>query len=188
MTPRSKRFARPFLGLLLAVPVLASTACEGFEPTRLPVGDTVSLYSLARPEYIGRHSAFDFATPRAVVVEQPKSSFSDFDVAFSEADGEFVALPAGVFETFSIEPGIAVDSSGALFETLERAPSDGYVTDRPVPLEEDRLYIVRTRQQGICSQYAKFEVLELDPEGVIEFRFLRNNLCNDRSLADNEDE
>ncbi len=183
MRPTSKSLAGPLIGLLILVSILPSAGCDSVEPTMFPVGDTVVLYSLARAEYIGHASAFDFRTPQAVVVERPKGAdFADFDVAFSEVDGDFVLLPAGLFESFGTEPGIAVDESGVLFEELSRAPSEGYITDAAVPLREGPVYVIRTRSRNACSQYAKMEVLELDPDGILEFRFLRNNLCNDRAL------
>lgn len=187
MRPLPKTVSRPLFGLLILVSILPFTACETFEPTMFPVGDTVVVYSLARVEYIGFPSAFDFRTPQAVVLERPRTqgqAFADFDVAFSELDGGFVLLPAGMFESFGIEPGIAVDSSGVSYEQLTTAPESGFVTDAAVDLREGPVYVVRTRSQNACSQYAKMEVLELDPDGTIEFRFLRNNLCNDRTLTD----
>lgn len=186
MKPRFKTVPGPLFGLLILALVLPSTACETFEPTMFPVGDTVELYSLARPEYIGQRSGFDFIVPRSVVVEEPKGQqFADFDIAFSELEDEFVLLPAGLFESFDIDPGIAVDTSGVSFEELTRAPSSGYATEEAVPIRPGPIYVVRTRQdRGSCSRYAKVEVLELDPEGILEFRFLRNNLCNDRTLTD----
>lgn len=190
MKPRFKTASGPLLGLLILVSTLPTTACETFEPTMFPVGDTIVLYSLARPEFIGRRSGFDFITPQAVVLEEPKGQrLAEFDVAFSELEGKFVLLPAGLFETFDIDPAIAVDSTGVTFEELTRAPSKGYVTDEAVPLRTGRIYIVRTRQdRGSCSRFAKVEVLDLDPEGILEFRFLRNNLCNDRTLTDVDEE
>ena len=164
-------------------------ACDQFELNWVPVEDTVSLYSLARPEYIDMPSAFDFYSRRVIVVEQPfPGEPMIFDVAFSELDGEFVFLPAGIFATFAISPGIAVDSSGTPFDELVEAPAGGYVTDAPVPVRTDVVYTVRTRRAGAgCSRYGKFEVLELDSEGLVEFRQVRNNLCNDRELIPPED-
>lgn len=186
MTPYSKTVSGPRLAALALAVILPLAGCDSFEPTRFPMGDTVVLYSLARAEHIGEVSAYDFIAPTAVVVERPKppESFTDFDLAFSELDGEFVMLPAGLFESFGIEPGLAVDSSGATFEDVDRAPSSGYVTDAAVPLREGPIYIVRTRARNACSRYGKFEVLDLDDAGILEFRFLRNNLCNDRTLTD----
>lgn len=177
--------AGPVFGLLfLAVSVPLTTGCETFDLEWLPIEDTVSLYSLARPEYIDRPSAYDFYSRRVVVVEQPfPGDPAVYDVVFSEIDGAFVLLPAGIFATFSIRPGIAVDSSGTPFEELAEAPSDGYVTDAAVPVRTDVVYMVRTRtDRSGCSRYGKFEVLDIDPQGLLEFRQVRNNLCNDREL------
>jgi hypothetical protein len=181
---RHSLLAGPGLGLLLLASLLPQMACEGYEPPRFPVGDTVELYSLARPEYVGLRSGFDFISPQAVVIEQPKiGDYRAFDMAFSELDGDFVLLPAGLFETFDIQPGI-VELTGTTFDALEEAPGDGYETEEAVRIREDGLYVVRSRASGACSRYAKMEVLALDPDGILEFRFLRNNLCNDRTLTD----
>ncbi|NIP81746.1 MAG: hypothetical protein GWM90_22025 [Gemmatimonadetes bacterium] len=104
-------------------------------------------------------------------------------MAFSEIDGGFVFLPAGLFDTFDIRPGIVRAESGVTFDGFEQAPREGYVIDAPVPLEVGGVYAVRSRSDARrCVRYGKFEVLDLDPEGLLEFRFLRNNLCNDRRL------
>ncbi len=177
----------PLFGLLILVATLPISGCDPVEPIpRLPISDSVTLYSLARAEYLGEYSGYDFARPLPVLIELPRSGGSqDFDVAFSEDEGEFVLLPAGIFETFQIKPGIKRDSSGVTFDELSRAPKDGFITDAPVPLEVGGIYIVRTRRSPTgCTQYAKLEVLELDPAGILEFFFMRNNRCNDRDLTD----
>lgn len=157
--------------------------------------DTVDLYSLARTEFIGEPAAYDFVPPfgglrgRAVIVERQKpGSPFDFDVAVTEDDpGSFLLLPAGVFTGFQITPGIFVDSANT-FETVERAPREGYTIDEPVPAETGLLYVVRTRSvQGGCLHYAKMEVLELSPDGIATIRALTNPNCNDRALRPNAD-
>lgn len=190
MTHRFLTVSGPLLGLLILVSALPFAGCDAFEPPRFPVGDTVALFSLARADYIGEQSGFDFITPRAVVVERPRGpqeEQSDFDVAFSELDGQFVLLPGGLFESYTIEPGLVEAESGVSFENVEEAPSEGFVTDEPVVLREGSVLIIRTRQQGTCARYAKVEILDLDPTGVLEFRYLRNNLCNDRTLTELDD-
>ena len=182
--------AGPVLGLIvLAVFVPLSWGCEGFELNWTSVEDTVLLYSLARPEYLDRPSAFDFRGRQRVVVDRPDlGNPQNFDAAFSEIDGEPVLLPAGVFATLNDEPGIAIDSSGTSFDELARAPSDGYVTDAPVPLRTGVVYAIRTRSDGRgCSRYAKLEALDIGADGTLEFRQIRNNLCNDRELIPTDD-
>jgi hypothetical protein len=176
---------RPLAGLLVLAALTAAAACDTFEPTWFGIADRPVLYSLARAEYIGMVSAYDFINQRPVIVELPKAQDPyDFDIAVTEIDGEFHALPAGLFEGFPIRPGIAVDSSGITFDAMERAPRDGYVTDRPIPLREGWVYAVQTRRdfRG-CNMYGKFEVVDLDPAGIVELRALRNPLCNDRNLV-----
>lgn len=187
MTQPMKTVSRPLSGLIMLVFLLPFAGCDSFEPPMFPVGDTVVLHSLARAEFIGEWSAFDFIAPRPVVVERPKGpgeEQSNFDVAFSEVDGAFVLIPAGLFESYSVTPGIARAEGGRSFEAVDQAPREGFVTDAPVPIEEGPIYIVRTREQGACVRYAKLEVLDLDAAGILEFRFLRNNLCNDRTLTE----
>jgi hypothetical protein len=176
---------RPLAGLTILAAMTTVTACDTFEPTWFAVPDTPVLYSLARTEFIGLPSAYDFIAQRPVVVERPKNQDPyDFDIAVTEIDGEFHVLPAGMFEGFPIQPGIAVDSSGIEFDDMERAPRDGYVTDRPVPLREGWIYAVQTRRdfRG-CNMYGKFAVMDLDAAGIVELRAIRNPLCNDRNLV-----
>jgi hypothetical protein len=176
----------PLAGLLLMAATVSIVACDSFEPNWFDFAEDVELHSLARSEFVGRASAYDFVNRRPVIVEAPKAHDPyDFDIAISESSpGDFVALPAGMFEGFPIEPGIAVDSSGTTFEQLRQAPRDGYVTDEAVPLRVGWVYAVRTRRdfRG-CTMYAKFDVLALDPDGVVEIRVIRNPLCNDRNLV-----
>lgn len=173
------------MGLLLLLGIGPLVACDAFEPTWFAVQDHVALYSLARVDFIGRESAYDFIAQRPVVVELAKTQDPfDFDVAITEIDGVFQALPAGVFDGFPIRPGIAVDSSGITFEDMVQAPRDGYVTDAPVTLRTDWVYAVQTRRdfRG-CNMYGKFTVTSIDPEGIVVIRTLRNPLCNDRNLV-----
>jgi hypothetical protein len=176
---------RRLTGLLLLVGLTPLVGCDTFEPTWLDLEDTVELHSLARPEFIGRPSAYDFIQQRPVVVEQPKGQNPyDFDMAVTEIDGVFHALPAGMFEGFPIEPGILVDDSGLAFEDVREAPRDGYTTDAPVPLHAGSIYIVQVRRdQAGCQRYGKFEVMEVGTEGTVEIRTIRNPLCNDRNLV-----
>lgn len=184
MKRRFLTIAGPVLGLVILITIApVGPGCSGFELTWTPVEDTATLYSLARPDFADQPSAFDFYNRALVVVERPQPGDPlIFDVVLSQEDGELVLLPAGVFETFTIHPGIAIDSSGTPFDELAKAPRDGYVTDAPVPVRTDVVYAVKTRQISGCNRYGKFEILDADPQGVITFRQVRNNLCNDREL------
>ena len=191
-----RRLARPLGGLLLVLAMVPFGGCEAYDPSWLVQVDSAALYSLARTEYIGRAGGYDFARSRtqgggAVVVERadPANQF-EFDFAVTEVGGEFVALPAGLFEGHDIQPGIKRDSTGVAFDEWELAPRDGYITDEPVPLETGALYAVRSRRNVFdgCTHYGKFEVLELDPDGVVRIQAVRNHLCNDRELIPPDDD
>lgn len=191
MKPRFSTVSSPLFGLLILVTLAPlSGGCETFDLNWTPIEDTVSLYSLSRPEFVDLPGAFDFYGRRAVVVEAPKlGEAADFDMAISEVNGEFVLLPAALFATFDIDPGIAIDSSGTPFDDLAEAPREGYITDEVVPVRTDVVYTVRTRRdRGGCSRYGKFEILEVDPDGMVTFRQIRNRLCNDRELIPPDDE
>ncbi len=185
MRRRFSTIAGLVLGLLiLATLVPLSTACEGYQYNWIAIEDSVTLYSLARPEYAAQPGAFDFYNRATVVVEDTyRGQPYIFDMAVSEQNGEMVLLPAGMFATFSIEPGIAMDSSGTSFEDVVKAPRDGYTTDAPVPVRTDVIYLIKTRTDGSgCTRYGKFEILDADPQGVLTFHQIRNSLCNDRDL------
>jgi hypothetical protein len=189
MKPRFSTIVGPVLGLLLAATV-PLTGCEGFQFQWVAIEDSVTLYSLARTEYMAQPGAYDFYSRTPVVVEETYRGDPEiFDMALSEQAGELVLLPAGLFATLDINPGIAMDSSGTTFEELAKAPRDGYVTDSPVPVRTDVIYTVRTRtDRSGCSRYGKFQILEADPQGVLTFRQIRNNLCNDRELIPPEED
>lgn len=188
MKPRFQTVSGPVLGLLALLLILPSAGCDPVDPEMFPEGDTLVLYSLARAEYIGELSAIDvYLSVRPVVVAQAgPTSDPTFDFAFSEVDGEFVFLPVGVFEGYGADAGI--QQVTGMFETLDRAPGDEYITDEAVPLVEDGLYVLRSRSVSSCRRYAKVEVLDLDPDGLLELRYLWSNLCNDRSLPISDDE
>jgi hypothetical protein len=176
---------RPAMALVLLLGGTSFLACDTFRPEWFAFEDHVALYSLARAEFIGREAAYDFISQRPVVVEGPKMQDPfDFDMAVTEIDGAFYALPAGLFEGFPIRPGIAVDSSGIEFADMTQAPRDGYVTDELILLRHGWVYAVRTRLdfRG-CHMYGKFEVVALDDSGIAQIRAMRNPQCNDRNLV-----
>lgn len=189
MKPRiASRIARP-LGLLALTSTLVLSGCDdGFGPQiwgNFP--DTVTLFSLARPEHVDRPSAYNMTGRSGVVVDRPKLNPADFDFAVSEnGEGEFLLLPAGVFAEFDVSPGILKDTTAATFDELARAPRNGYSVEEPVVADSNRVYVVRSRQaRNGCFFYGKIEVLELDPTGSVTIRALTNPNCSDRSLVPN---
>lgn len=185
--PDAPSATRSITFLALALTLVLGGCDDGFEPLvwgNFP--DTVALFSLARPEYVDRPSAYDMAAEVAVVVEQQRANPATFDVAVTEDDeGTFQLLPAGLFADFDIRPGIFHHPS-ATFESLMRAPREGFEFEQPVRADTTGVYVIRSRQApNGCFYYGKLEVLELDPAGIMTIRALRNPNCSDRSLVPN---
>ena len=182
----TRRFS--LLCLLLALPL---AACDDeFGPqdwSAFADPDTTVLYSLSRPEHLGRASAYDFATspgvPRAV-----ESAFTpgQWDFALVDQNGALTFAPAGSFQGMTSRAAIATITDVPLLE-IGRAPRDDDFVREPVTLETGVVYVVRSRAvsgfYGTCVYYGKFEVLELnEAEGWMRFRYVLNPNCNDRDL------
>lgn len=151
------------------------------------VPDTVTLYSLSRPEHFGLPAAFDFSSlggsTRAVVVEAPTST-GQWDIAVVDGTAELELAPAGIFDGITATPAI-VPITGQTFEELAKAPSDEklYNDAAAVSAAPGLLYVIRSRQVSRCIYYAKLETLSQDlVAGTLTFRYMANVNCNDRSL------
>ena len=152
--------------------------------------DTVTLYTVDRPEYQGLPSAYDILNQRTVRVEDPSAS-GNWDIAVSGSVDEPLALtPLGAFFDVVSNAGIA-PIENRTFEELASAPSDSaaYAVDRAVPLAADGLYVIRSRQSGGCMKFAKLEPLGIDQAaGVLTFHVIVNPSCNDSALIPPEDD
>jgi len=149
--------------------------------------DTVSLFSLARPE-LNLLSGFDFISRVPVRIESPNAT-GQWDMVLDTQDGGLVLLPPGAVGVPGSKARI-IPMGAVAFEDVRRAPSDTtlYVGDEAVPVQVGHVYVVRTREQaGIygqtCVYYGKFEPLEQDPvEGTLSFVFDVSPVCNSRKL------
>lgn len=187
----SRRRARPIWAWsLVAVPILASAlACEDdlYKIKWEENPDTAYLYSLARPE-LNLLSAFDFISRIPVRIESPNAT-GQWDMVLDTDDGALVLLLPGAVGIAGTKAGIA-PMEALSFEEVRTAPSDTarYYTDRPVPVELGKVYVIRTRQQSgyygqRCVYYGKFQPLEQDPvAGTLSFMFDVSPVCNDRKL------
>ena len=148
--------------------------------------DTVRLYALSRPEP-NLVSGFDFYLRRPVRIEAPTTG-DDWDLAVDTRDGQLVWLPQTAL-------GIPSDAALAILEdetflSAIEAPEDTtlYVSDEPVPIFTDRIYVIRTRRHPgtfgtICNYYGKIEALSTDvAAGTVSFQFDVSRICNSRDL------
>jgi hypothetical protein len=113
--------------------------------------------------------------------------FVDFDFAYNvETGGAHVFLPRaalGIDTANAAKPGFQIRNES--FEAITIAPSDGYITDVPVPIAVGQRYVVRSRvtcQIGV-PKYAKLEILSFtEATRIVSFRILANDNCGFKSL------
>ena len=83
----------------------------------------------------------------------------------------------------AVKPGFQIRTES--FEAITLAPSNGYITDVPVPIALGQRYVVRSRvtcQIGV-PKYAKMEILSFNEQTrIVSFRILTNDNCGFRSL------
>jgi hypothetical protein len=131
------------------------------------------------------------ATPSGYAIEGARTIRTDisdqFDFAYNvEADGSHVFLPRavlGIDPTNPVNPGFQARTES--FEAITSAPSNGYITDRPVPIAVGERYIVRSRVT--CSvgvpKYAKAEIVSFDDVArTVTFRVLGDDNCGFKGL------
>src|SRR5688500_17307278 len=167
---------------------LLLVACEDeFKQEWTATPDTVELFSLSRPELIGRPSAFDFV-PQPLfgipaAVENP-SATGRWDVEVVDQGSPLAFLPAGGFAGLNSRAAIAEISGATTLEELREAPGDtAQFKTTVVAAQVGKIYVVRTRREdcGFGStgvRYAKLEVLEVNaPAGTLRFRTIINPYC-----------
>jgi len=150
--------------------------------------DTVTLFSLARPE-LNLPSGFNFSTRQRIRVEAPASA-GLWDIAVDTRAGAIVLLPPRALGVFTAGARIAV-LEGETFGEVVEAPLDtaSYTSTQPVQVQYGNIYVVRTNQRvGVfgaqCVYYAKLEPLAIDVGGgTLTFVFDANPVCNDPRLV-----
>lgn len=183
---------RFLLAASVGLSTLALGACgdDPFEVRWASDIDTVTLYSLARPE-LGLASAFDFANLRLQVVENIGATGS-WDLAVDDDGTRALFVPPGALGIAS-RAGIA-PIAGVSFDDVTEAPADTalYVRDQAVPVQVGRTYALRTRElrgffSQLCVYYAKIQPTAVDLDaGTVEFFYEASPACNDRNLVPNE--
>lgn len=174
------------LVIVAGAALLAACDDDPFNISWVENPDTVELYVLSRPE-TNLLSAFDFFSRIPKRLEAPTTG-DLWDLAVDYRDGRFVWLPPGAM---GIESDAAVATLGGhSWLTAREAPADTalYVSDEPIPIDFDPIYVIRTRLHqgawGVCNYYGKIEVLATDSIiGTVRFQFDVNRICNSRDLV-----
>jgi hypothetical protein len=172
--------------LPFAILLFAATACS--DSNGLP---DASLTNVERTETLYALVGTPVSTPSGYALEgsrRVRTDLSvDFDFAFNlEAEGRPVLLPRaalGIDPTATVNPGFLARSE--TFEAIKVAPSNGYVTDRAIPIVAGERYVVRSRVT--CSigvpKYAKVEVLSVDDAArTVTFRIITDDNCGFKGL------
>jgi hypothetical protein len=171
--------------LPLGLAILVAAACsdnDGLPDATLNnIERTDTLYALVGTPII---------TPSAYALEgnrRVRTDISiDFDFAYNmETDGRHVFIPAEVLgvSQSSVDPGFQARTEP--FEGIREAPSNGYITDRVVPIAVGERYVVRSRITCAIGvpKYAKMEIVALDAVArTVVFRILTNDNCGFKGL------
>lgn len=176
-------------GVLLVLIVASACDEDPFALTWENRTDTTTVYSMARPE-THLPTAFNFVGRRPVRIDAPTAA-GRWDWTLDTQEGELVLLPPRAIGLESTAGIIALP--GEEFDDVAEAPQDStvYVRDLPVPVEMGTVYVVRTHQETNsfgqrCIYYGKMEPIAQDTvEGILEFIFDANPICNERALIAN---
>lgn len=181
-------------GLIVPLLPLLAGCDDDFVREWSAVPDTVLLYSLSRPEYIGRESAFNFiiGVPPFIpeVVVEDLNNTGNWDLALIDQGNDLALVPASAFVGLASRAGIADIGPGVL-EDIRTAPGDtAQFKTTAVPIRLGTIYVVRSRRAqcpgGFGASgvfYSKMEALEIDKAaGTLLFRRISNPYCNDRAL------
>lgn len=111
---------------------------------------------------------------------------ADFDFAFNiQTDGQQVFLPRAELGLPSTTANPGLQRRNESFDDIERAESNGYVTDDPVPFSVGDRFMVRSRV--VCGSlgvplYAKIEVLGVE-DRLVHLKTLANVNCGYKDLT-----
>lgn len=183
---RRSRFA---MMVILSSFALASCEDDWGPQFWVEVEDTVVLYSMAREEFGGLPSAYDFLN--RVPVRLELVGYGGWDMALGEDSSGLLLVPPGAFPAFTSMAGIAELDNRDFYEVDEAPRSgDAYEQESGVPIRENVIYIVRSREYGhACLSYTKMEIIDVDvTAGTLRFRYINNPHCGDRALVPPESE
>jgi hypothetical protein len=172
--------------LFFALLLLAATACS--DTTGLP---DANLTNAERTDTLYALIGTPVSTPSGYALEGSRRVRTDlsvnFDFAYNvQSDGSHVFLPRaalGIDPTATVNPGFLARTE--TFEAIKVAPSNGYVTDRAIPIALGDRFVVRSRitcDIGV-PKYAKLEVVTIDDAAkLVAFRVLTDDNCGFKGL------
>jgi hypothetical protein len=172
--------------VLLLLPWAAVLACSDSnslaDPTEENAVEENTIGSLTDTP-IATASAFSL-TAGPVRIDQTVDFDFAFDIEGDAASGHAVLLPRaalGITSTTSADPGL--QESDETFDSLDVAPSNGYITDAKVPIAAGDVLLVRGRVTCAIGVplYAKIQILDI-ADGSLHFKVLADQNCGYRGL------
>jgi hypothetical protein len=175
---------RRILPLLMLSALAACSNSDNLpDPTAENFVDTVTVGSLTDTP-VTTSSGFRVGARQAIRTDIDSDFDFAYDIEGDPASGTSVIVPRaalGIDEGSSAFAGVMRQSES--FDSIEVAPSNGYVTDQSVPIALGERYIVRSRVR--CSLgvpvYAKIEIIGFEDSSVI-LKVLANTNCGYRGL------
>jgi hypothetical protein len=178
---------RTIRSLSVLVPLALAAACSDSnslgDATEVNAVDTVTLGALEGTS-ISTPSGYRITTG-AVRTDQTV----EFEFAYNVRrldDGSYqrVLLPLaalGLTSANQVEPGLQRREES--FNDISHAPSNGYVSDSAVPIQEGERYVVRSRV--VCSigvpLYGKLQILSFQ-DSTVTFQVLTDQNCGFKGL------
>lgn len=171
-------------GVLTWVAIAVLAACSDSnnlpDPTEESIVDTLDVGSLTDTP-LTTPSGFAVTSARPIRTDQDPG----FDFAYDiDENGQSVLIPRaalGITSGGTAEPGLM--RRDETFNAITEAPSNGYVTDEPVPISVGERYIVRSRVTCALAvpYYAKIEIISLE-NNFVSLQVLANVNCGYRGL------
>lgn len=174
---------------LTALLAFAAMACS--DPNAIPAAslanalDTLTLWSIERGP-ITKPTAYSLNVRNGVRTWEVGSNFEFLFSMDSTSRTRFIPLGAlGLTSTGAVKPGLL--RSSAVFDSMVKAPQNGYQTvDSLTVTEGDRFYVRTT--VNTCALlgvplYGRIEVLDIDTSAsTVTFRVVGNQNCGFRGL------
>jgi len=167
----------------LALPFVAAACGSSNDPIILPLPSEPSEADLVN------FSGDDLLDPSAFDILDALDARTDqtpgWDFVFQVGPDTTTLRPRSDVTTDSASSGL--QQVPVSFEELTQAPSDGYVTEEPVPVKVGDVLAGRSRRDPTfsvrCLRYGKFEVLAIDVvAGTVTLKHLVNPNCEQTGL------
>ncbi len=174
------------LAALAAAALAACGADLTLPPAQIPIAQQqITLYALTGTP-VNTSSAYSMLGLAEVRTDLSTSFDFAFDIRDTLGGTQAYLLPRG---SIGFVPDGGLQLTSLPFDSVVRAPNEGYVRDRPVPIDSGTVLIAASRAQTcsfsiVLPRYAKLLVLSLDRVNrVVVIRVVIDPNCGYRGLG-----